>query len=75
MGNNKSYSKEEVQAYLENEASKRFNLRIRSYSYPHHGPYPEYVEACRALYRLECIPENCHQGPSLKLKYDYYDYF
>jgi hypothetical protein len=43
-------------------AIRNFNLRVKSYSYSHHGPYYDYIEWCRAQYELECIPEWCRQG-------------
>ena len=50
------------QQMLEAEALRKFNIRVNSYSYPHHGPYPQYINWCRAKYELECIPPSCRQG-------------
>ncbi len=50
------------QQKLEAIAQNNFNIRVNSYSYPHHGPYFQYIECCRAQYELECIPPSCRQG-------------
>ena len=45
----------------EAEAMIKFNIRVNTYSYPHHGAYIEYIEWCRAKYEMECLPEDfCH---------------
>jgi hypothetical protein len=60
------------QQMLEAEALKRFNIRVNSYSYPHHGPYIQYIEWCRAQYELDCIPPSCRQGPNYRERdYEY----
>ena len=38
MGNNSSSNKSHLANNLEAEALRRFNIRVNSYSYPHHGP-------------------------------------
>jgi hypothetical protein len=43
-------------------ASENFNQRVRSWSYPHHGPYQPYIDWCRQQYQLECIPPSWRQG-------------
>jgi hypothetical protein len=55
---------------LEREAMENFNLRVKNYSYPHHGPYHEYIDWCRAQYQLECIQPYCRQGANYSPKYD-----
>jgi len=55
-----------AQQKLEAIALNNFNIRVRSYSYPHHGPYNQYIEMCRAQYELECIPQSCRQGPNYR---------
>jgi hypothetical protein len=50
------------EAELEAEAMRRFNIRVKGYSYPHHGSYYQYIEWCRAMYELDCIPEECQYG-------------
>ena len=57
-----------------NEATMKFNKRVSSYSYPHHGPYQEYIYMCRAQYEVDCIPHSCRQGPSYNGDYNrHYD--
>ena len=54
---------EREQIIREQEALRRFNIRIKSYSYPHHYcSYFEYIEWCRAQYELDCIPDSCKRG-------------
>ncbi len=43
-------------------ALQNFNLRVRSWSFPHHGPYAPYIQWCQEQYQLECIPESWRQG-------------
>jgi hypothetical protein len=62
------------QSLIVNEALKRFDLRVKSYSYPYHGPYYEYIEWCRAKFQLECISKDCRQGPNYRPQNDYYNY-
>jgi hypothetical protein len=64
MGNNNSSN--QIQENLEDIALKNFNIRVNSYSYPHHGPYHQYIEWCRAQYQLECIPPSCRQGSNYR---------
>ena len=59
---------------LREKALYNFNLRIDSYSYPHHGPYDIYVQWCRAKYELECIPECCRRGPGCQ-EIDFESYY
>ena len=47
---------------LNEKMCKIFNIRVNSYSYPHHGQYDKYVNYCREQYQLDCIPKNCQQG-------------
>ena len=61
MGNNSS-SSNQIQQNLEATALHNFNIRVNSYSYPHHGSYHQYIEWCQAQYQLECIPQYCRQG-------------
>jgi hypothetical protein len=56
--------------YYVEMASRNFDLRIRSYSYAHHGNYINYVNYCRDLYELECLPPVCRFGPNYKPCYD-----
>jgi hypothetical protein len=76
MGNNSSKRNQEYlieQQKLQEQALRNFNARVKSYSYPYHGSYIEYIEWCRAQYELECIPESCRQGPNYKPEeHDYY---
>jgi hypothetical protein len=62
MGNNSSNQSSNSQQKLIDEATRKFNIRVKSYSFPHHGPYYEYIEWCRAQYELDCIPQYCRQG-------------
>lgn len=74
MGNSSSSSKQEAsirQQKLTEEAHRKFNIRIKMYSYAHHGPYNEYIEACRAQFELDCIPEFCRQGSNYNPNNDY----
>ena len=64
MGN--SSSNQSIQNNLEANAINNFNIRVSSYSQPHHGPYRQYIEWCRAQYQLECIPPNCRQGSNYR---------
>ena len=45
MGNNSSSRQEYLneQYKLEAEALRKFNIRVKGYSYPHHGPYITYI--------------------------------
>lgn len=70
MGNNSSNQlKEET---LKTEAMRKFNIRVNSYSYAHHGNHFEYIQWCRAQYQLDCIDANCYKGPNYKPQYDHY---
>ena len=62
MGSNSSKQSSNSQQKLIDEANRKFNIRVKAYSYPHHGPYYAYIEWCRAQYELDCIPEYCRQG-------------
>ena len=62
MGSNSSKQSFNSQQKLIDEANRKFNIRVKAYSYPHHGPYYAYIEWCRAQYELDCIPEYCRQG-------------
>jgi hypothetical protein len=63
MGSNTSTNyNSEKKAQLEAFALRNFNIRVKAYSYPHHGSYYDYIEWCRAEYELECIPESCRRG-------------
>ena len=62
MGSNSSKQSSNSQQKLIDEANRKFNIRVKAYSYPHHGPYYAYIEWCRAQYELDCIPEYCIQG-------------
>jgi hypothetical protein len=44
------------------KALDNFNKRVRSWSYPHHGPYDPYIKWCREQYQLESIPQSWRQG-------------
>ena len=50
------------QEQIKMEAYRTFNIRVTSYSYPHHGPYIQYIEQCRAQYQLDCIPKRLQHG-------------
>ena len=68
--NNKEYLIS--QQMLEEEALRRFNARVNSYSYAHHGSYVEYIQWCRGQYQLECIPLSCRQGSNyIERDYEY----
>ena len=60
------------QKKLQEEAVRKFNIRISTYSYPHHGEYNAYIEWCHAQYELECIPESCRQGSNFKPSDDHW---
>jgi len=62
---------------LEREAMVNFNFRVKNYSYPHHGPYNDYIHWCRAQYQLECIQPYCRQGPNYDPRNDHsgFDYY
>lgn len=66
MGNsNSAQHQREVERqanYDRNTAINNFNIRVKAYSYPHHGNYGQYIEECSAQYELECIPEFCRSG-------------
>lgn len=55
---------------LEAEAMRRYNIRIKGYNYLHHGNYFQYLEWCRGMYEVECLPEICRQGPNWTPRYD-----
>jgi hypothetical protein len=70
MGTNSSRQDYLIQEQkLQVEAMRKFNIRVKGYSYPHHGNYIDYIEWCRAQYELDCIPQCCHQGPRLIIEY------
>jgi hypothetical protein len=50
------------QQILNEQARINFNKRVKSYSYPHHGDYIQYIEYCHGQYELECIPQSCRRG-------------
>ena len=64
MGN--SSSNKSIQQNLEAIALNNFNIRVNSYSPPHHGSYHQYIEWCHAQYQLECIHPSCHQGSNYR---------
>ena len=71
MGSSNSTSYwERAQIELEAEALRRYNIRVKGYSNLYHGNYFEYLEWCKAMYELECIPESCRQGPKWRPRYD-----
>jgi len=72
MGNNPSQPENIAPNYqlMRDEAMKIFNLRVKSYSYAHHGAYNEYVDLCRAQYELDCMPKNLRQGSNYTEKCD-----
>jgi hypothetical protein len=73
MGNNSSNESSISEQKLIDEANRKFNIRVKSYSYPHHGPYHEYIEWCRAQYELDCIPEYLRYGKNFNPKnHDHY---
>ena len=47
---------------LQMEALRKFNSRVKSHSYPHHGPYHKYIKKCQAQYQLDCITKEYQQG-------------
>lgn len=57
-----SQSKKEKNSNQKEEALKNFNIRVNSYSYPHHGPYVQYIDWCRAQYQIECMSQSSTQG-------------
>lgn len=69
MGNSSS---NQIQPNLQAMALNNFNIRINSYSYPHHGPYQQYLDLCIAQYQLECIPKGCLHGKNYTPRYDDY---
>ncbi len=58
------------QRQLEIEAMRKFNARVANYSYPHHGPYFDYIEWCRGQFCLDCIPPELHYGENYTPQYD-----
>lgn len=73
---NKNKSREEYlkkREILQEEAYKRFNYRVSIYSYPHHGPYHDYIEWCQNQYELECIPLEARFGHNYKEEKEEYD--
>ncbi|MCJ7801694.1 MAG: hypothetical protein MUP82_04985 [Candidatus Marinimicrobia bacterium] len=58
------------QQQLEIEAMRRFNVRVTNYSYPHHGPYVDYIEWCRGQFYLDCIPTELQYGSNYTPQYD-----
>lgn len=71
MGQSSSSSKNS-ESTLFLQSNKKFNIRIKNYSYPHHGPYTEYIEWCRVQYEIDCIQENCIYGSGYTPQYDHY---
>jgi hypothetical protein len=67
--NSTTYS-DHVQIALEAEALRKYNIRVKGYNHIYHGYYFEYLEWCKAMYELDCIPENCRQGPNWNPQYD-----
>lgn len=63
---------DEVKLYeqLELQALKNYDDRIKSYYFPRHGPYFDYMQWCLAQYQLECIPPSCRQGSAYIPQYD-----
>lgn len=55
---------------LEAEAMRRYNIRVKGYNYLHHGNYCDYLQWCRGMYELDCLPESCRQGPNWTPRYD-----
>ena len=51
-------------------AARNFHHRIKSYDYAYDGLYSDHVEWCHAQYQLECLPEECLQGPNYRPQYD-----
>lgn len=47
---------------LEQLARKRYHQRLKQYDPHFNGYYHEYVEECKALYELECIPACLRYG-------------
>ena len=66
MGSNSSKQSSNSQQKLIDEANRKFNIRVKAYSYPHHGPYHQYIEWCHAQYQLECMPQYCRQGANYR---------
>ena len=64
MGN--ASSNQSMQQNLQAIAANNFNIRVNSYSPPHHGRYHQYMEWCHAQYQLECIPPSCRQGSNYR---------
>ena len=64
MGSNSSKQSSNSQQKLIDEANRKFNIRVKAYSYPHHGPYYAYIEWCRAQYELDCLPDSLKYGPN-----------
>ncbi len=54
------YKRREI--LLEQNARKKYNERIKAYTYLYHGDYFIYVQNCQAQYELECIPPSCRYG-------------
>jgi hypothetical protein len=73
MGGNSSRQEYLIEKQkLEAEALRKFNIRVKTYSYPHHGDYYDYIEWCRAQYEFDCIPVVCRQGRNYQPQYDNY---
>jgi len=71
MGSSSSNPYAQQNADLEAEAMRRYNIRVKGYNYLHHGyNYFEYLEWCKGMYQLECLPESCRQGPNWQPQYD-----
>ncbi len=68
MGNSNSSRTENLieEQRLEAEARRKFDFRIKNYSYPYHGSYIDYVNWCRAQYELDCLPDYCKRGHSYR---------
>jgi hypothetical protein len=73
MGNESSKQENLIkQQKLQEEALRKFNIRVSTYSYPHHGQHNAYIEWCRAQYELECLPESCRQGSNFNPRDNYW---
>ncbi len=62
----KNYPEDDYQLF----AAENFNKRIQCYSYAHHGDYRTYVNYCRDMYELECLPHYLRYGPNYKPQHD-----
>jgi len=64
MGNNNSRKTEDLieEQKLVLEAQRKFDFRVKNYSFPHHGSYLDYIHWCRAQFELDCLPDYCKRG-------------